>query len=116
VECQIWAEVYCNPSANVSRDWTTPYGNQIAPCSYCGFCSKYPCLNYSKASPQTAVLDALKRMPNLSYRTRANVLRVDLYRDGKTAKGVAYVDADNNEVFQPAKIVILAGFGSSTSA
>lgn len=99
-----------NPSANVSRAWTNPYGNQIAPCNYCGYCSKYPCLNYSKASPQTAVLDALKRMDNFSYRVKANVLRVDLHPDGKTAKGVTYADEHGNEVFQPAKIVVLAGF------
>ncbi|MBI0331111.1 GMC family oxidoreductase [Burkholderia plantarii] len=99
-----------NPSANVSRAWTNPYGNQIAPCNYCGFCSKYPCLNFSKASPQTAVLDALKRMDNFSYRVNANVLRVELHADGKTAKGVIYADAHGNEVFQPARIVVLAGF------
>ncbi|WP_414440723.1 GMC family oxidoreductase [Burkholderia sp. 22PA0106] len=101
---------FSNPSANVSRAWTNPYGNQIAPCNYCGYCSKYPCLNFSKASPQTAVLDALKRMPNFSYRVNANVLRVELHADGKTAKGVTYADAHGNEVFQPAKIVVLAGF------
>ena len=99
-----------NPSANVSRAWTNPYGNQIAPCNYCGFCSKYPCLNYSKASPQTAVMDALKRLENFSYRTNANVLRVEMHADGKTARGVTYADAQHNEVFQPAKIVVLAGF------
>ncbi|NIE63129.1 GMC family oxidoreductase [Burkholderia sp. Ax-1719] len=99
-----------NPSANVSRAWTNPYGNQIAPCNYCGYCSKYPCLNFSKASPQTAVLDALKRMDNFSYRVNANVLRVDMHADGKTAKGVTYADGHGNEVFQPAKIVVLAGF------
>ncbi|MFP3498600.1 GMC family oxidoreductase, partial [Pseudomonas sp. SIMBA_059] len=60
-----------NPSACVSRAWKNPYGNQIAPCNYCGYCSKYPCLNYSKASPQTAVMDSLKRMPNFSYEVNA---------------------------------------------
>ncbi len=99
-----------NSSANVSQAWTNPYGCQIAPCNYCGFCSKYPCLNYSKASPQTAVLDALKRMPNFDYRTNANVLKVELHPDGKTARGVTYADADGNTVFQPARIVVLAGF------
>ena len=99
-----------NPSANVSRAWKNPYGNQIAPCNYCGYCSKYPCLNYSKASPQTAVMDALKRMDNFDYRVNANVLRVELNADGKTAKGITYVDAQGNEVFQPAKIVVLAAF------
>jgi len=99
-----------NPSACVSRAWKNPYGNQIAPCNYCGYCSKYPCLNYSKASPQTAVMDALKRMPNFSYEVHAEVVKVVLHDDKKTAKGVIYYDVDGNEVFQPAKIVVLSSF------
>lgn len=99
-----------NPSANVSQAWTNPYGQQIAPCNYCGFCSKYPCLNYSKASPQTTILDALKLHPNFSYKTHAEVIRVDLHDDGNTAKGVTYVDAKGDEVFQPASIVVLGAF------
>jgi gluconate 2-dehydrogenase alpha chain len=118
LNCKMFADVarkmgyhpFPNPSANVSQAWTNPYGNQIAPCNYCGYCSKYPCLNYSKASPQTAVLDSLKRMENFSYRVNANVLKVELHPDGKTAKGVTYADADGNLVFQPASIVVLAGF------
>lgn len=99
-----------NPSAAASGPWTNPYGAQIAPCNYCGFCSDYFCLNYSKASPQTTILDALKRMPNFSYRVNSRVLRVDLHDDKKTAKGVTYVDEKGQEVFQPARMVILASF------
>lgn len=99
-----------NPSANVSQAYTNPYGQQIAPCNYCGFCSRYPCLNYSKASPQTTILDALKRHKNFSYRTHAEVIRVDLHDDKKTAKGVTYINDDGQEVFQPAKMVMLCGF------
>lgn len=99
-----------NPSANVSEAWTNPYGQQIAPCNYCGFCSKYPCLNYSKASPQTTILDALKMNPNFSYRTNSEVIRVDMHPDGKTARGVTYIDENGQEVFQPAKIVLLCSF------
>ncbi|SER14294.1 gluconate 2-dehydrogenase alpha chain [Rosenbergiella nectarea] len=99
-----------NPSAAASRAWTNPYGNTITPCNYCGYCSKYPCLNYSKASPQTAVMDALKRMENFSYEVNAEVTRVVLHDDKKSAKGVIYYDVDGNECFQPAKIVILSSF------
>jgi gluconate 2-dehydrogenase alpha chain len=99
-----------NPSANVSQAWTNPYGAQLAPCNYCGYCSKYPCLNYSKASPQTTILDVVKRMPNFDYKVNANVIRVDLHADKKTAKGVTYIDEHQREVFQPAKIVILSSF------
>lgn len=101
---------FTNPSAAVTRAYTNPYGQQIAPCNYCGFCSFYACLNYSKASPQTTILDTLDRMPNYDYKTGANVTRVELHPDGKTARGVTYVDNAGNEVFQPADIVILASF------
>ncbi|MDB6455096.1 GMC family oxidoreductase [Falsirhodobacter sp. 20TX0035] len=101
---------FSNPSAAVSQAYTNPYGQQIAPCNYCGYCSFYACLNYSKASPQTTILDTLNRMPNYDYLTGANVTKVELHPDGKTARGVTYVDNDGNEVFQPADIVILASF------
>jgi len=101
---------FTNPSAAVSQAYTNPYGMQIAPCNYCGFCSFYECLNFSKASPQTTILDAVKRKPNFSYRTHAEVIRVDLHPDGKTARGVTYVDGQGNHVFQPAKMVILSSF------
>ncbi|ATR22174.1 Gluconate 2-dehydrogenase alpha chain [Roseomonas mucosa] len=99
-----------NPSAAASGPHTNPYGVQIAPCNYCGFCSDYYCLNYSKASPQTTILDAARRLPNFSYEVNAHVLRVDLHDDRKTAKGVTYIDEQGQEVFQPASIVILSTF------
>ena len=99
-----------NPSAAVSRPWTNPYGMQLGPCNYCGFCSFYACVNFSKASPQTTILDAVKRMPNFSYRVNSEVIRVDLNDDKKTAKGVTYIDGDGKETYQPAKMVILASF------
>jgi len=101
---------FSNPSAAVSEPWTNPYKQQIAPCNYCGFCQFYSCINYSKASPQTTILDAIKLYPNFSYKTQANVIRVEKSTDGKTATGVTYIDGEGNEVFQPAKIVILASF------
>ena len=39
------------PSANMSRAYTNPLGAQLGPCTYCGFCEKFGCGNYSKASP-----------------------------------------------------------------
>ncbi|NIF20352.1 GMC family oxidoreductase [Candidatus Pantoea multigeneris] len=101
---------FSNPSAAVSEAWTNPYRQQIAPCNYCGFCQFYSCINYSKASPQTTILDALNLYPNFDYKTHAHVIRVEKHADGKTATGVTYIDAEGNEVFQPAKIVILASF------
>ncbi|WP_106478482.1 GMC family oxidoreductase [Phytohalomonas tamaricis] len=101
---------YPYPSANVSQAWKNPYGMQLGPCNFCGFCSKYGCLNYSKSSPQTCILDALKRRENFAYRTNCEVTRVELDSDGKKATGVTYIDGDGNRVFQPAELVIVASY------
>ncbi|MFD1910636.1 GMC family oxidoreductase [Halodurantibacterium flavum] len=102
---------FVQAAANASQAYVNPYGMQLGPCNFCGFCERYGCLNYSKSSPQTCILDALKRRPNFSYRTGAEVLRVELAADGQTATGVTYFDeAAQEEVFQPADMVILAAY------
>ncbi|NIZ03119.1 GMC family oxidoreductase [Thalassospira lucentensis] len=101
---------YHRPSAVASTSYTNPYGMQLGPCNFCGFCERFGCLNYSKSSPQTCILDALKRKENFEYRTNAEVLKVELAADGKTAKGVTYIDANGEEVYQPADLVILAAY------
>lgn len=98
------------PSANLSDSYTNEYGMQLGPCNFCGFCERFGCINYSKSSPQTCVLGALKRKPNFHYRTRSEVLRVELAPDRKTATGVTYIDEKGEEVFQPADLVILAAY------
>ncbi len=98
------------PSANLSDAWTNEYGMQLGPCNFCGFCERFGCINYSKSAPQTCILGALKHKPNFSYRTRAEVIRVELAADRKTATGVTYVDEKGEEVFQPADLVILAAY------
>ncbi|RMX02960.1 GMC family oxidoreductase [Corticibacter populi] len=99
------------PAGIASTSYTNPYGMQMGPCNLCGFCERFGCYQYSKSSPQTTILDALKRMPNFSYRTHAEVLRVEMAADGKTATGVTYFDeATQEEVFQPADIVILSSY------
>jgi gluconate 2-dehydrogenase alpha chain len=99
------------PAANATQAYTNEYGMQLGPCNYCGFCERYGCANYSKSSPQTCILDALKRMPNFSYKVNSEVLKIELAEDGKTATGVTYFDeAAQEEVFQPADLVILAAY------
>ncbi|MCA2013798.1 GMC family oxidoreductase [Cereibacter sphaeroides] len=99
------------PSANATEAYVNEYGMQLGPCNYCGFCERYGCINYSKSSPQTCVLDALKRYDNFSYRVNSEVLRVDLAADGQTATGVTYWDDEaQEEVTQPADLVILAAY------
>ena len=96
------------PSANMSQAYTNPLGVQLAPCSYCGFCEKYACGNYSKATALTTIVPALMRRDNFTLKTGAMVLRVE--HDGTRATGVTYVTTEGEEVFQPAQMVVLCTY------
>jgi gluconate 2-dehydrogenase alpha chain len=98
------------PSANMSRPYTNPLGVRLGPCTYCGFCEKYACGNYSKASPQTTVLPVLMRKKNFELRTGCEVLKVNLDSNKKRATSVTYVDLQGQEYEQPAEMVILCAF------
>ncbi|ARO15969.1 hypothetical protein BVG79_p1000167 (plasmid) [Ketogulonicigenium robustum] len=49
-------------------------------------------------------------MSNFDYRTNAEVIRVDMHPDGKSARGVTYINENGEEVFQPAGIVLLCAY------
>jgi gluconate 2-dehydrogenase alpha chain len=102
---------FSRPSANLSTAYTNPYGCTLAPCTYCGFCERFGCANYSKSTPQTCVLPALVREPGFEARTECEVLRVTLSADRKRATGVVYVDAAGVEYEQPADLVLLCAYG-----
>jgi gluconate 2-dehydrogenase alpha chain len=103
------------PSANLSRAYTNPLGLQLAPCTYCGFCEKFGCGNYSKSSPQTTIIPVLMKKPNFTLRTYCDVLHVDKDRDGTRATGVTYIDVHGQLHEQPAQIVILCGYQLSNT-
>jgi gluconate 2-dehydrogenase alpha chain len=65
---------------------------------------------YSKASPQTTILPVLMRRQNFELRTNSHVTRVNLDNTGKRATGVTYIDAQGQQVEQPADLVIVAAF------
>jgi len=98
------------PSANASRPYTNPYGCQMGPCTFCGFCSGYACYNYSKASPNVNILPALRFEPKFELRADSDVLRIETDGDGKHATGVLYHDKAGKTVRQTADLVILATF------
>jgi gluconate 2-dehydrogenase alpha chain len=98
------------PSANMSRAYTNPLGVQLGPCTYCGFCEKFGCGNYSKASAQTTILPVLMRKPNFELRTEAEVTKINLDSTGKRAVSVTYVDAAGREFEQPAELIILTAY------
>jgi gluconate 2-dehydrogenase alpha chain len=98
------------PSANMSRPYTNPLGVGLGPCTYCGFCEKFACGNYSKATAQTTILPVLMRRNNFTLRTESEVLRVLTDRTGKRATGVEYIDTEGQVWEQPADLVILASY------
>jgi gluconate 2-dehydrogenase alpha chain len=98
------------PSAFSSQAYTNPYGAQLGPCNFCGFCEFYGCYMYAKASPQTAVLPVLRQNKLFELRANSHVVRVNLDSTGKKATGVTYIDVHGNEVEQPADLVVLSAF------
>jgi gluconate 2-dehydrogenase alpha chain len=99
-----------HPTANMSRAYTNPLGVQLGPCTYCGFCEKFGCGNYSKASAQTTILPVLMRKQNFTLRTECEALKVNLDASGKRAVSVSYVDASGKEFEQPANMVLLCAY------
>jgi gluconate 2-dehydrogenase alpha chain len=99
-----------HPAGNLSQAYTNPFGLQLGKCTYCGFCEKFGCGNYSKASPQTTLIPYILTKTNFELRTECEVLRVERTGDGRHATGVTYVDASGTEYFQPAEMVALTAY------
>ena len=99
------------PSANLTRPYTNPYGAQLKPCMYCGFCERFACEHFAKASPQVCVLPFAMKNPNFELRTRSQVVKVTLDKSRRRATGVLYLDAQGREVEQPAELVVLCAYG-----
>ena len=98
------------PSSNLSQNYTNPEGMTIRTCMFCGFCERYGCEHYAKASPQTMLLPVLQKEPKFTLRTQCQVLRINLDSDKKRAVSVTYVDAAGREYEQPAGLIIVGMF------
>lgn len=96
------------PSANMSRPYRNPEGLELRACSFCGFCERYGCEHYAKASPQTVLLPVLLEDARFTLRTGCQVLRVNVDKAARRATGVTYADAKGRELEQPASLVIVA--------
>jgi len=99
-----------HPNGNMSRPYINPLGVQLGQCTYCGFCEKFGCGNYSKSTSQTTILPYLMTKSNFTLRTECQVMKVEKTADGKRATGVTYIDSAGKEFFQPAEIVILSAY------
>lgn len=98
------------PSANVTKAYTNPYGAQLHPCTYCGYCERFGCGYFAKADPIICVYDRIKDHENFEIRFDAQVLRIEKSEDGKTATGAIYLDANGREVFQPADTICMSAY------
>jgi gluconate 2-dehydrogenase alpha chain len=98
------------PSSNLSQPYTNPEGIKLNTCVFCGFCERFACEHYAKASPQTVILPVLLANPNFELRTGCQVQRINLDSTKKHATGVTYIDAAGREYEQPASLVITCGF------
>ena len=99
------------PAANMSRPYTNPLGVQLGPCTYCGFCEKYGCGNYSKASAADHHPAGADAQEQLHAEDRERGAEGEPRRPtGKRATGVTYVDATGEEFEQPAEMVILCAY------
>jgi gluconate 2-dehydrogenase alpha chain len=101
---------YPQPSSNLSEPYTNPEGLRLEQCVFCGFCERFACEHFAKASPQTVILPSLLKNPNYELRTNCQVLRINLDSTGKKATGVTYADATGREFEQPADIVLITAF------
>jgi len=103
---------YPNPGATTSRAYTNPDGVSRAGCFYCGYCEFYGCMVGAKSQPTNTLLPVIEKQKNVSIRTDATVRRIvhDASDNGSKARGVTYMDASGEEVFQPAELVFLASW------
>ncbi|MBI1873138.1 MAG: GMC family oxidoreductase [Acidobacteria bacterium] len=79
-----------------------------SPCVYHGFCNKGGCHVDAKNGPNVTTIPKAQKTGHLQVVTRAHVVRIDVDPRGR-ASGVTYV-TDGHEFFQPAKVVLLAGY------
>jgi gluconate 2-dehydrogenase alpha chain len=101
---------YPQPSSNLSRNYTNPLGLKMKTCIFCGFCERYACPHWAKASPQTIILPVLLQSANYELRTLCEVLRINLDSTRKKATGVTYVDITGQQFEQPADLVLITAF------
>ena len=99
---------YPIPAAALSATYTNPDGVTRPGCVYCGFCESYGCMIGAKAQPTNTLMPVLEKCRTVSLQTGASVRRI--LHDRTRVRGVSYVNAQGEEVTQPAEVVILASW------
>jgi len=100
-----------SPAANSSGVYTNPDGMRLGACQYCGHCERFVCEANAKGTPDLLLFPWLAQQPHFELRTRSHVLELVRTSGSDRITGVRYLDlASGEEVFQPADLVVLAGF------
>lgn len=100
---------YMIPAAIASRPYTTPMGQTLNPCQYCGFCERFACEYDAKAQPTNTFIPAAEKTGNCEIRCNANVL--EIVKHGGKVTGVRYINTLTREEFiQPADVVVLSSY------
>jgi len=77
-------------------------------CSYCGFCGWTGCWTNAKVSTNVDYIPLATKTKNLKIYDLAHALSIEVDDQGR-ASGVLFLK-DKREYFQPAKVVVLAGY------
>jgi gluconate 2-dehydrogenase alpha chain len=103
---------YPVPAATTSRAYTNPDGVSRAGCTYCGYCETFGCMIGAKSQPTNTLLPIIEKRKNVSIRTEAWVRRIlhDAPANKGKIRGVTYIDAHGQEIFQPAELIFLASW------
>lgn len=102
---------FTRPTANASRAYTNPDGAKFGECQYCGHCERFGCESNAKGGPHITVLPIALRQKTFELRTHAWVTKIAKHSSGGRVTGAVYIDTvSGEEVFQPARIVILCAY------
>ena len=97
---------------NVAAIITQPYKGRAA-CINCGRCGGYGCQVKAKSSSAVTLLPAAVATGRCEIRAQSYVREISLAANGKV-NGAVYFDAQNKEIFQKARAVVLCANGTET--
>ena len=100
-----------SPAANSSGVYVNPDGMRLGACQYCGHCERFVCEANAKGTPDLLLFPWLARQQRFELRRHSQVLAVEHDPAAGRVRGVRYLDlTTGEEFFQPADVVVLAGF------
>jgi gluconate 2-dehydrogenase alpha chain len=101
---------YPNACAVNSKTYKNSDGLSRPGCFYCGFCDHYGCMIGAKSQPSNTLLPIVAKQKSVTIRANTTVRRIvaDSAKTNAKVRGVSYIDASGEEVFQPADLVFVA--------